>query len=295
MKIVSTFLNPANWVKAWLYAKRSSKFDKSQFDLELYLYSRILTNDMLHYGYFEDTSIAPETISIKQIEDAQVKYAMNIVENISDTKNRVLDVGCGMGGLGKIISDRGITVECLTPNKNQIEHINAKYPGIKTHTCKFEDFSSSTKYGTVINSESLQYISLDDAFNKVGSALLPGGRWIIVDYFRISDTGINKSSHFLADFRNKASEYKWKIVSETDITLNVLPTIAYVNMYFERFLLPLKHFGYEKLRYKKPWLYFLTEEFRNKIDHKFLKEKASIDPLKFLAEKKYILYVLEKE
>jgi hypothetical protein len=53
-------------------------------------------------------------------------------------------------------------------------------------------------------------------------------------------------------------------------------------MYAERFLIPLKHFAFEKLRYKKAWLYFLTENIRNGIDKKMNKEFAAIDPKKFL-------------
>ena len=59
-------------------------------------------------------------------------------------------------------------------------------------------------------------------------------------------------------------------------------------------MLPLKHFGYEKLRYKKPWLYYLAHELRDHIDNKIIREAAAIDPSKFMEEKKYMFFVLEK-
>ena len=68
----------------------------------------------------------------------------------------------------------------------------------------------------------------------------------------------------------------------------------FIYMYAERFLIPLKHFAFEKLRYKKAWLYFLTENLRNGIDKKMTKEFAAIDPKKFLNEKKYVMYVVER-
>ena len=34
---------------------------------------------MLHYGYFENTEIEVDTISIAEIEKAQVRYAQNII------------------------------------------------------------------------------------------------------------------------------------------------------------------------------------------------------------------------
>jgi cyclopropane fatty-acyl-phospholipid synthase-like methyltransferase len=295
MSILYDFINPIKWVKAFRYAKKNSKFSKSDYDLELFLYSRILTNDMLHYGHFDDTNVACETISIKQFEDAQIKYAENILEQITDSENPVLDVGCGMGGLSNLILQKGIPVECLTPNKNQIDYINKKYTKLKTYSCKYQNFETGNKYGTIINSESLQYIPLEDAFRKTDELLLQNGRWIIVDYFRLNDNGINKSSHLLSDFRNKINQMNWKIAYEKDITLNILPTVSFANMYLTRFLIPLKHFVLEKFRFKKPKLYYMTDKIRTKIDKKIEKERAAIDPEMFLREKKYMFFVLEKK
>jgi cyclopropane fatty-acyl-phospholipid synthase-like methyltransferase len=288
------FLNPLEWIKAIKFAKKESKFDKSSYDLELFLYSQLLTNNMLHWGYFENIQIKSDTISLKQFEDAQVKYAENIVAHITNKDHPVLDVGCGMGGLSELIHSNKITVESLSPNKNQIEFIHKRYQYLKTHNCKFEQFKSTKKYGTVINSESLQYISLRDAFEKMDEIILAQGRWIVVDYFRLNDDGINKSSHLLKDFQEKLQKHHWNIIFEKDITLNVLPTISFANMYLERFLLPIKHFAYEKLRYKKPKLYYMTKNLRNSIETKINKERASIDPNMFTKEKAYLFFVLEK-
>lgn len=293
-KEISSILNPINWLKAYKFNKQTAQYDKSNYDLELYLYSKILKNDMLHYGYFEDENINAECISIKQIEDAQNKYAQNIINLIVDKNGPVLDVGCGMGGLSAMLLQNNYKVEALTPNKNQKSHINQKYKDLDCHNCKFEDFETEKKYSTIINSESLQYINLDVAINYVNKFLDSTGRWIVVDYFRLNEGGINKSGHFLNDFTAKLSTQGWKITYQQDITLNVLPTIKFLNMYAERFLLPLKHFAFEKLRFKKPWLYYLTEGLRAKISNKMAKEFAAINPEKFLAEKIYILFVIER-
>ena len=294
MRLIWHFLNPIKWIKAKHFAKKNAGFDKSTYDLELYLYSKILSNDMLHYGHFDDPDIAPNTISFRTLEDAQMRYAQNIVDQILDKENAVLDVGCGMGGLTKMIQENGIEVECLTPNKNQIEHIRNKYNFQGVHHCKFEQFYSDDKFGTVVNSESLQYINLTEAFDKVERFLLPDGRWIIVDYFRVNDSGVNKSSHLLKDFLEKVKSSGWKIVHEKNISANILPTIAYANMFAERFLKPVKHFAYEKLRFKKPSLYYMTDGIRESIEAKITKEQASINPTMFLNEKRYMFFVLER-
>jgi hypothetical protein len=191
--------------------------------------------------------------------------------------------------------DKGLKVEVLTPNKKQIEFINLNQAYLTSHNCRFEDFQGNGKMGTVINSESLQYIPLPDAFAVLDRILLPGGRWIIVDYFRTNDKGINKSSHLLEEFTAQVDKNDWETVYEQDITANVLPTLKFANMYLERFVMPVKHFFYEKLRFKKAWLYYLTERLRDSVEKKIVKEQASIDLTKFGQEKKYILFVLEKK
>jgi len=294
-KLILNFLNPVKWVKAYKYHKTQKAYDKSNFDLELFLYSKMLRNDMLHYAYFEDVNIDPGDISIKQFEDAQVLYAQNIIDNIKDFESSVLDVGCGMGGLSDMMLKKDMKVEALTPNRNQVDYIRKNHPKITVHHKKFEKFVPSKKYKTIINSESLQYIKLEDAFINVDKALSNDGRWIIVDYFRKIENSTNKSGHVYDDFIEQAKNNGFKVVHERDISKNILPTIKYINMYAQRFLIPIKHYSLEKLRYKKPWLYFMTKELREGIDKKISKELKVVDPEIFLNEKKYVLLVLERK
>jgi SAM-dependent methyltransferase len=254
----------------------------------------MLKNDMLHYGYFEDVDILPDHISISQLENAQIKYAENIIELITDTEGLILDVGCGMGGLSGLMLEKKLHTEALTPNINQFQYIKSKYPDLVCYHTKFEQFKTEKKYATIINSESLQYINLNEAFSNIDSLLINGGKWIIVDYFRNQEIATNKSGHNFNDFIGKINEYSWKIIYQKDISLNVVPTIKFLNMYAQRFLLPIKHFAFEKLRYKKAWLYFLTEDLQKSIDKKINKELNSINPEIFFKEKSYKLLVIEK-
>lgn len=294
MKYLRPFINPVKWIKAGRYKRENAQYDKSNFDLELYLYSQVLKNDMLHYGYFEDTSINADAISLKIFEDAQIAYANHIIDQIKDKENPVLDVGCGMGGLANMMLKQNLKVDVLTPNKNQIDYIKSKNLDVESHHCKFEDMETSKQFGTIINSESLQYIKLKDAFDKVNKLILPNGRWIVVDYFRIHSDGKNQSGHMLEDFKTNVINNGWNISYEQDITQNILPTLRFANMYVDRFFLPIKHFAFEKLRFKQAKLYYLSEKLRNSIDKKITKERASIDTEKFLSEKKYILFALDK-
>lgn len=293
-KILRTFLNPVKLYKAYRYHKASPKYDKSKSDTELMLYSKILSKDMLHFGYFDDVNIEPDTISVRDIENAQLRYSEIMIEQITNQQDLLLDVGCGMGGLSAILNEKGYKVQALTPNVLQKRYINQKQPELMVHHLKFEELETQEKYGTIINSESLQYINLDIAFKKVDTLLLPGGRWLISDFFRIKKDTINKSGHTLDDFLESVKKHGWKIVVEQDVTLNALPTLKVVNFYYTRFLEPLGHFVSEKIRFKQPWLYYLTQEFRGDVSKKVTKELAAVDPEKFVTEKRYMFYVLER-
>lgn len=294
LKYLSPFINPLEWFRAARFKRENSRYDKSTYDLELYLYSKILTNRMLHYGYFADPEIKPEDISMNMLETAQKRYAEMILEQIHDTGNPVLDVGCGLGALAEMIHTKGIQAEVLTPNENQIKFINNNYPFLESHQCRFEEYVTTKKYGTVINSESLQYINLKEAFRKTEQIITRGGTWIIVDYFRREGSLPGKKLHLIDEFRQMVRENRWNIKHESDITPNILPTLRFVHMYVERLLLPLKHYGYEKFRFKKPGLFYLTGNLREWIDKKVRKESSRVDPERFMNEKTYRLFVLEK-
>jgi cyclopropane fatty-acyl-phospholipid synthase-like methyltransferase len=292
---ISPFFNPLKLIKAYRFHKHTQRYNKTTNDLELKLYSRILKNDMLHYGYFDDVDIAPEFISIGLLEQAQNRYAEIIAGQIADKTLPVLDVGCGMGGLSKFLLSKGIDVEALTPDKNQIDYIEKLEHGPVCHHSRFEDFRTEKKYGTVINSESLQYLDLDKTFRKVDHILLPGGRWIITDVFRRHEESSNHSGHRIGDLLCRVKEQGWKVEYERDITPNVLPTLKLVYMYVDRYLIPLSHYAEEKFIFKKAWLFYLTKNIRHAISSKSKKEVLAINPELFVAEKKYMLYVLQKD
>lgn len=294
-KYLLPLLNPVKLFKAYRYQKKQPKYDKSNRDLELWLYSKILKNDMLHYGYFKDPNIHPLDISIGGVEQAQLDYADLIAQQLPVDKQQILDVGCGMGGLAYILQKKGHDVLAVTPDVNQKKHIDKKYPDISCVKNKFEDFESDQSFDAIIHSESLQYINLQSAIQKVDKLLTSNGYWVVTDYFRLHAKGVNKSGHQHENFLTAIKDSPFQLVKEQDITQNCLPTLRLVNLYVERFLEPITIFGIEKLKVKSPWLYYLTNDLRNALGQKATKELASVDPEKFQAEKKYMLYVLKRK
>lgn len=294
ISLIKKIFNPFELYRAYKFHKKHKKYAKSANDLELLLYSKIISTDMLHYGYFEDPDIDPNSISLKDLEDAQIKYIDLITEQIKSSEKLILDVGAGMGGLSKILNDRNYNVQALTPDNNQKNYILNKYPEIILHHTKFENFKTDNKYGTIINSESLQYINLESAFNIIDKILDDNGLWIITDYFRYDNNGTNKSGHLYTDFSEKAKKYNWEIVYEKDITKNAVPTLKFAINFIERFAKPFTTFAKNKLKYKYPWIYYLTKHFEEKINTKSGIQLAALDPQKFIDEKKYLFLVIKK-
>jgi len=178
-------LNPARIIRAVKFHRKQKKYCKASHDLELRLYAEMLSNDMLHYGYFEDVDTEPEKLSFNDVENAQIRYAEKLISHMHDKFLPVLDIGCGIGGIANLIHKHGYQVEVLTPNIGQITYVRKHYPDLSSHNLKFEDFRTEKKYGTLLNAESFQYIDMKKAFEKAGEIIAPEGRWIIADYFSI--------------------------------------------------------------------------------------------------------------
>jgi MPBQ/MSBQ methyltransferase len=260
-------------------------------DLELALYGAIFGNSFLHYGYFDPIPASAEDISLSRLKQAMDDYASLLVGRVRP-QERVLDVGCGMGGLLARLDAAGVKATGVTPNTAHAAHIRAHWPQIALIESTLEkvDPGSSAKVDAVINAESFQYIGLHAGMQKVKALLAPGGRWIMIDYFRLQPDAKNKSGHLLADFEAAATRHGFVITERVDVTENCLPTLAYGRLLAERFALPLARFGADKFFLSHPFLAYL---FQPKIQNKLTSVKLhTLDPEVFRREKRYLLFTL---
>jgi SAM-dependent methyltransferase len=262
-------------------------------DLELALYGAVFGNNFLHYGYFPQPPADPETISLADAKQAMDDYASLLVERVGPGE-RVLDIGCGMGGLLARLDAAGARPTGLTPNRAHAAHIRTRWPHIPLLEGTLESFDPRARperFDAVVNAESFQYIALDAGIERVKGFLAPNGRWIVIDYFRLKPDTKNRSGHVLADFDAAVAQHGLAVLERVDVTDNVVPSLAYARVLAERFALPVAHFFSEKFFLRHPFLgYLFQPDVRDRLADVRL---DTLDPDVFRREKRYLLYVLQ--
>jgi SAM-dependent methyltransferase len=264
-------------------------------DLELALYASVFGNNFLHYGYFPELPVDPETISLATVRRAMNDYATLLVERVT-AGERVLDVGCGMGGLLARLSEIGARVTGLTPNVAQTAHIKSTWPEIPVVNSTLEAARAAgvqPAFDVLINAESFQYIDLHAGMTTVKSLFAPDAtnpRWLCIDYFRLNAGARNKSGHLLQDFEAALSQHGFDVRERVDVTENVLPSLAYGRMLAKRLALPLVRFTADKFFLRRPFLaYLFQDSVGKKLDGIRL---DTLDPDIFRRDKRYLLFTL---
>ncbi len=298
-KIILRILNPIHLFQIIKLSYNNKRVNRVFADEQLKFYSKILPTDFLHYGYFDDTTIKPEDISVGMIYKAQVRYAELLLQKIEDRHSLILDVGCGMGGLIKMMLEQNLKPVALTPDATQIAHISTKYPTLKVYATRFEDIplqENIDTYGTIITSESLQYLDLDKSLTLINKILKKetNSRWIACDYFKIGVEG-EKSGHNWDVFLQKLDSNGFKLTFQYDITPHILPTISYVYFMANNIGKPSLEFALDKLKVKKKGLYYLIEPTIDTIFEKINKNLKTVNPKIFASSKKYVLMVIERK
>ena len=302
---------------------------------QLLLYSRMLPGDFLHYGYFDDPETPADEVSLAGLQRAQLRYAEKLVELVGRPGGPVLDAGSGMGGMLGLLSAAGHDVTGLTPDRFQIEHIRRTYPGVPVLHCRFEDISAKRgnrdggrrplpapaagpsdgsphgrsghrrfegRFGTVIHSESIQYMRPEGVFAAMRGILAPDGRWIVADYFRRDGPGDepaaarprNRSGWCLGAFRRRLADNGFEIVRESDITAHVLPTLGFARLLADRIGLPALDFAADKLRAKRPKLHYVVEDVVESVRDAARRGADVLDPAAFAAHKRYLLMSIRR-
>lgn len=301
--IVKRLLDPrhvARAVRLERGRKNGKKDSRASDDPQLALLSKILPGGFLHYGYFDDPDRPPEEISLAEFSRSQRRYAevlLDLVQDVSDPASPVLDVGCGMGTLSVMLRERGFSPVALTPDRTQVEHIRQTLPDIPVIHSKFEDLPDpeqhAGRYGTVITSESLQYLKLPRALPVMERILKPGGTWIACDFFRTGESR-GKGGHNWGDFTKALAEHGWEISYERDVTAHIMPTLRAAHMWGNDIGLPVLDFAVNKLRRKRPALHYILEETLAMLDQVIATNLKEIDPADFARHRRYVLLTMRR-
>jgi cyclopropane fatty-acyl-phospholipid synthase-like methyltransferase len=301
LSVAGRILHPGHLMKAVKLQRQRKQNQRSYDDVQLALLAQLLPSGFLHYGYFDDPDRRPETISLADIAAAQHRYAELLLEHAQDRAAPVLDVGCGMGGLTKLLLERAFSPVALTPDRIQAEHVRQTYPNVPVIRSKFENLpdpeSHYGRYGTVFTSESLQYLNLSRALPLLAKLLKPGGTWVACDYFHRTGTPTEtagNSGHDWDDFHRQLESHGWTVTLERDITAHVLPTLRVIRMWGAGIGVPVLAFAMLKLRSKQPAVHYFLTDVLKMLDDVIEDNLRLVDPEVFAAHKRYALLVIRR-
>lgn len=192
----------------------------------------------LHYGYWTEGN---EHI-VRNLPRAQEEYCRFLLEHIPRDAKRVLDVGCGAGGVAERLAARGHKVDCVSPSGFLNSQARARLgDAARIFECKYEDYDTADTYDCILFCESFQYVKMLVSLPKVVSQLRPGGSLVICDFFRLPNDSASPISggHRIHEFQEIIARFPLRLVEEIDITTNTAPTFTVVDSAFTEVLQPI--------------------------------------------------------
>jgi len=137
-------------------------------------------------------------------------------------------------------------------------------------------------------------MGMEKAIKNVLAILKPGGRWIVVDYFRTGESK-EKSGHYWETFIEKLGMNNLNIVYSQDITENIKPTLAFIHMWGNEIGKPIFEFLVGKLEKKHSSKHYLLQDTIEELTKKMDSNLDTVHPEIFAKDKKYILLSIERK
>lgn len=292
--MIRDFLRRALDLRGLLAVRRASRAAQhdGRGDLELEFYQACFGNDYLHAGYFDPIPSDAESISFADLKRAMQAYTDLVATRVPDSA-RVLDVGCGTGGLIGQLRARGIDATGLTPSAAHARYVRER------HGCMVIDSPLEAidvdrwrgRFDVLTSMESFHNVPPERGVPVMRELLAPGGRWINIDYYRLRSDTRNRSGRLLDDYRRALDSSGFEVVEEIDVSANTAPSMAFAHLIASRIVVPMIDFGIGRFFFKRPTLHYLTQDIvarqraRIRVD--------GIDPTVLAGDKRYLLQVLE--
>ena len=232
----------------------------------------------LHYGYWNDDV----ELNVRNLPEAQEEYCRFLLNHIpvpADAK-RILDVGCGAGGVASKLVARGHEVDCVSPSGFLNSQAKARLGDrVRIFESKYEDFNTTETYDAVMFCESFQYVKMEVSLDKAISQLRPGGSLIICDFFRNADELGSPISggHRINEFQAVVARYPLRLVEEIDITAKTAPTFTVIDSAFTEVLQPIWDEVDAATKANHPWIFKAYNWFFSKKLAKVKKKYFSHD------------------
>lgn len=220
----------------------------------------------LHYGYWHE-GVEPQ---VRNLPQAQEAYSQFLLSHIPADATRILDVGCGAGGIALKLVERGHEVDCVSPNSFLNDEARRRLGHrARVFECKYEDFQADGPYDVILFCESYQYVNMPKGLDAVTSQLRPGGSLVICDFFRLwlPERSPISGGHFFNEFQEIVARYPLKLVEDIEITKQTAPTFTVIDRAFTEVLKPIWNEIELAARATHPrWSKLAAWFFRKKID-----------------------------
>ncbi len=275
----------------------TAKVDSKEVGLVagLNLFNFFLGTRDLHYGLWQDDL----EVCIQNLPEAQRRYSDFLIDHIPEGVKRILDVGCGAGGVARELLARGYQVEGVSPSPLLSEAAQQQAgEDFKIHQGRFEDidFAPEDKFDLVLFSESFQYITLNSVFDNAMRRLNPGGHVLIGDFFKTGAPGrsVIGGGHPIGRFMAALEKSGLEVLVDKDITRETAPNLDIVNQMGRDLFYPtFKLIGYA-FDSNHPWLAKLFrwkyQKKIKKINRKYLSGQRNAE--NFAKHKVYRLFLL---
>ena len=251
----------------------------------------------LNYGYWTDDL----PVDITNLHIAQNDYAKHLISKIPHGVQSILDVGCGLGGLAKMLLDAGYRVDCVVPSPFLAEKAGELLGDqCSIYECCYEKLHTNKRYDLVMFSESFQYMNPKDALGKTISLLNDGGYLLISDIFKKDDVpGKSPVSggYLWSVFQAALEPLAFELVSDEDITAHAAPTIDIEARLFREVGIPMLALGEDLGRSRSPTLLafvkWLMRKKLKKLETKYIGGRRTGESFQKYKTYRTLLYKLE--
>lgn len=246
--------------------KQAYKNAQNHYDIGNDLYEPMLGKSMAYTCAYWDRGA-------KNLDQAQIDKYELICEKLKLKKGmKVLDVGCGWGGLAIHMAKKyGCEVTCFTPSHEQIDYIKKHTKGLKVKPILtiYQDYSEKTKFDRIAAIGVMEHVgpkNYHSFLDKMKNLLKDDGMFIL------HTIGGNKSvtatdpwidryifpGGVLPSVKQIASAAEGKFVMEDwhNMGANYDPTLMTWNANFQKSYPKLDHQKYDE-RFKRMWEFYL--------------------------------------